>query len=238
MTFSRAICCCSISAAASFSRSWVAGELAPDVAERVLDHFEPLPRALDVLLGGWRGAGNGPGHRHQHQERRDDGGTRRSGEVSSGLGHVIGAPARGKVGGPARTACQVPGPLATILDGERAPCARASRRTRSLQIFDQLQRVAVGIVERGESSEPGNLRLVPVEDHPSLLQSPSRLIEVLDPEDDRPARRQRSLLGPVQGETDRAGLELRPFVARPDAPRADRGPPRRRLTARSMSRVQ
>ena len=97
-----------------------------------------------------------------------------------------------------------------------------------MQIFDQLHGVAVRVVERGESSEPGNLRLVAVEDHPALLQSPSRLFEVVDPEDHRPARRHRGLLGPVQREPDRARLELRPFVAGPMAPAADRGRHRRR----------
>ena len=163
------------------------GKLGPDVVERVLDPVKPLPRALHVLLGGRRGAGNGPGDRYQHQEGRHDGGTRGYGEVSLDIRHLS-APARGKVGGPARTACQVPGPLATILgeEGRRVP----PRGPRSVEVFDQLQGVAVGIVERGESSEPGDLRLVPVEVHSPLLQSPSRLVEVIDPEHDRPTRRE------------------------------------------------
>ena len=66
-------------------------ELAPDVGERVFDHLEPVLRALDVLFGGRGCACSRRGDRYQDQERRDNGSTSRSGELSSGLGHVLDA---------------------------------------------------------------------------------------------------------------------------------------------------
>ena len=106
-----------------------------------------------------------------------------------------------------------PVPLQPSSHERNATAARAQGSGR-VQVFDQLHGVAVRVVERRESSDPGHLRLLPVEDHPSLLQRPSGLVQIRDPEDDRPARRHRGVLGPVQGEPDRTGLELRPFVAR------------------------
>ncbi len=117
--------------------------------------------------------------------------------------------------------CQVPGPLATILGtGQRALEPGDAPEGR---VLDQLQGLPSGSWNVVNRRDPRNLGLVPVEHDASLLQSPSGLIEVLDPEDDRPARRHRRLLGPVEGEPDRSRLELRPLVA---GPIRDTGRPR------------
>src|ERR671937_855499 len=85
----------------------------------------------------------------------------------------------------------------------------------SARVLDQLQGVAVGILERRVPRVPRDLAEVLLEHHAALLEPGLRELEVLDVEHDRSPVRARPVAGSVQADPDPARLQLRPLVAVP-----------------------